>query len=546
MDVNSGMLLASLIPNTVGVAPVALVIADAGGILVTGVVIFVASSLGFAVASLLLIPMLNRFGNGISYRRGHAIPIEPLLATKLRLPQARPDLVARPHLAYKDHRLTLVSAPAGFGKTTLLSQWVAESKLPVACISLDKGDNAPVRFLTYLIAALQTIQPRIGSAALLSLQSARVLSTEAILSILVNDMGGEASDFVLILDDYHVISSEAVHDIVSFLLERAPQQLHLVIASRAEPPLPLGRLRVGGQIAELRAADLRFTPAEAAVFLNRVMGLSLSPDQIAALEDRTEGWVAGLQLAALALRGRQDVPAFVGAFSGEHPFVSGYLVEEAFCCQPDYVQSFLLQTAILNRLTGSLCDAVTGRADGYSTLEALERANLFIVALDDERYWYRYHHLFADFLRARLHQSRSYPLPRLHACAARWYEQNGMIEEAVDHAVGAADFALAARLIGQPDVAAHDEYLEITGGPPRLAGPPRPDQLDLALVEPLSERELEVMQLITLGLSNQEIAQELTVSLNTVKTHIRSIYGKLDARSRTQAVKRARELNVLQ
>jgi LuxR family transcriptional regulator, maltose regulon positive regulatory protein len=392
-----------------------------------------------------------------------------ILATKLYIPPPRPKGVLRTRLIERlneglHHKLTLISAPAGFGKTTLVSEWVStltpESScvrstspiergegVKVAWLSLDEGDNDPIRFLTYIIVALQTIAPNIGKGALVILQSPQPPPTESILTALLNDITTVQDHFVLILDDFHVIDSNPVDNALTFLLEHLPPQMHLVIATREDPPLPLARLRARSQLTELRAADLRFTPAEAAEFLNQVMGLNLSAENIAALETRTEGWIAGLQLAALSMQGRSDAASFIQAFTGSHRFVLDYLVEEVLQRQPEGIYSFLLKTAILDRLCGSLCDAVTGREDGKGMLETLEHGNLFIIPLDDQRQWYRYHHLFADVLQAHLIEAQPEQVSSLHRRASAWYEQNGYPSDAIHHALAAEDFERAAGLI---------------------------------------------------------------------------------------------------
>jgi LuxR family maltose regulon positive regulatory protein len=381
--------------------------------------------------------------------------LTPLLATKLHRPLLRANLVRRPHLAERLTQgvmgpLTLVSAPAGFGKTTLLAQWLAESGMPVAWLSLEPGDNEPVRFLSYLIAALQTLDPHLGAEALTLLQMPQQARTETVLTMLTNDVGSyghDGGDFVLILDDYHVIDAKPVDLALTFLVEHLPPQMHLIIATREDPLLPLARLRARGELTELRAADLRFTPSEAAEFLNSVMGLNLSPGNIAALEDRTEGWIAGLQLAALSMRGREDIPEFIRAFTGDHRYILDYLVEEVLTRQPEPVRSFLLQTAILDRLSGLLCDAVTGQEKGNVRLEALEHGNFFVVALDDTRHWYRYHHLFAEVLSAHLLAEQPDQVATLHRRASEWYERHGSAVDAIRHALSACDFARAADLV---------------------------------------------------------------------------------------------------
>jgi LuxR family maltose regulon positive regulatory protein len=346
-------------------------------------------------------------------------------------------------------KLTLISAPAGFGKTTLVSAWVAGCGRPAAWLSLDDGDNDPARFLTYLVAALQTIAPQVGKGLLDGLQTPQPQSIESILITLLNEITTTVpEDFLLILDDYHVIDAKAVDHALTYLLEHLPSRMHLVIATREDPQLPLARLRARGQLTELRAADLRFTSAEAADFLNQVMGLNLSPGDIAALEARTEGWIVGLQLAAISIKGHPDASDFIESFTGSHHFVMDYLVEEILKRQPESIQSFLLRTSILDRLCGPLCDAVllAPSASGQETLESLERANLFIIPLDNERRWYRYHHLFADLLRQRLHQS-AFDMAELHERASIWFEDHGQEIEAFHHAAEAHDVGRAARLI---------------------------------------------------------------------------------------------------
>jgi LuxR family maltose regulon positive regulatory protein len=391
----------------------------------------------------------------------------PLLFTKLYIPPPRPDIVLRPHLTDRLNdglamggKLALISASAGFGKTTLVSEWIAGCGRPVAWLSLDEGDNDPTRFLTYLVAALQTISANIGAGVLAVLQSPQPPSTESILTTLINEIATIADSFILVLDDHHVIDSQPVDQALVFLLEHLPPHMHLVIATREDPNLPLARLRARGQLTELRAADLRFTPAEAAEFLNRVMGLNLSPEDITALETRTEGWIAGLQLAALSMQGRSDAASFIRAFTGSHRFVLDYLVEEVLQHQSEHIRSFLLKTAILDRLSGSLCDAVTGREDGKGMLETLERGNLFIIPLDDQRQWYRYHHLFADVLQAHLMEAQPGQVAGLHQRASAWYEQNGLRSDAIRHALAAKDFERAAGLIELAGYATEDGSIQ--------------------------------------------------------------------------------------
>ena len=444
----------------------------------------------------------------------------PILATKLYIPPPRPKVVRRPRLIERlnegvssGRKLTLISAPAGFGKTTLVNEWVSgrmkdegggrkeenlhpSSLTPalragasvlhpskVAWLSLDDGDNDPTRFLTYLVAALQTLAlprvhrdnvskveglaPSVGAGVLAALQSPQPPPAEALLTALINEITTVPERFVLVLDDYHLIVAKPVDDALAFLVEHLPPQMHLVIATREDPQLPLPRLRVRSQLTELRAADLRFTPSEAAEFLNQVMGLNLSAEDIAALEARTEGWIAGLQLAALSMRGHasRDVTSFIQSFTGSHHFVLDYLVEEVLHQQSESVQTFLLRTSILDRMCGPLCDAVLREPDdpgqesaGQKTLEYLERANLFIVPLDNERRWYRYHHLFGELLQQRLLQRlrqsvASAPgdgrrgVAELHVRASAWYEANGLGLEAFHHAAAANDVERTERLI---------------------------------------------------------------------------------------------------
>ncbi|MFC5702392.1 LuxR C-terminal-related transcriptional regulator [Cohnella faecalis] len=386
----------------------------------------------------------------------------PILSTKLYIPPPRPNAISRSRLTERlneglHRKLTLVSASAGFGKTTLASEWIAGCGRSAAWLSLDEGDNDPARFLTYLTAALQTIGTNVGESVFGMLQSSHSPPIESILTALLNEIHANPNPFVLVLDDYHVIDANPIDQALVFLLERMPPQMHVVVATREDPQFPLARLRVRGQLTELRAVDLRFTLTEAAGFLNQAMGLHLSPEDVAALETRTEGWIAGLQLAAISMQGHKDAAGFIKSFTGSHRFVLDYLVEEVLQQQSDSVQAFLLRTSVLDRMCGPLCDAVQRPDDstsGQETLEALERANLFIVPLDNERRWYRYHHLFAELLRQRLSQSaassaggKGSGAAELHICASIWYEDNGLEIEAFQHAAAANDIERAARLV---------------------------------------------------------------------------------------------------
>jgi LuxR family transcriptional regulator, maltose regulon positive regulatory protein len=398
----------------------------------------------------------------------------PLLGTKLRAPPPRRHLVPRERLVDQLRtdpstmpRLVLVSAPAGFGKTTLLTQWLTpgraedptERRTPparrVGWLSLDPADAELRTFLTHLTAALQAVDPEVGAEALALMDTERALPVEDIVASLVNDLDALEGATVVALDDYHVIDAPEVHGAVAFLLDHLPPQVTLAMATRADPPLPLSRLRARGQLLEVRASDLRFTAVEADAFLNHVMGLRLAPAQVTALESRTEGWAAGLQLAALSVRGHADpgpaptggVAEFVDAFSGSHRFVLDYLIEEVLATQPDHVRTFLLDTSVLEQLTGPLCDAVTGERDGRQMLETLERGNLFVVPLDDQRQWYRYHHLFADALRARLRSVHPDREAGLHRAASTWHASQGMWADAIDHAMASGDVEHTADLV---------------------------------------------------------------------------------------------------
>jgi LuxR family maltose regulon positive regulatory protein len=398
----------------------------------------------------------------------------PILATKLYVPPPRANVITRPWLVEQlnealasGRKLTLISAPPGFGKTTLVSDWVAVCERPIAWLSLDEGDNDPACFLAYLLAALQTVAPSIGAGLLGVLESTQPPPIESILTALLNEIITVPDGFALVLDDCHMIDAQPVEHALAFLLEHLPPQMHLVIATREDPHLPLARLRARGQLTELRAADLRFSPDEAADFLGRVMGLELSAEDIAALESRTEGWIAGLQLAAISMQGHEDAASFVNSFTGSHRFVLDYLVEEVLERQPETVQSFLLRTSILERLCGPLCDAVLldPSASGQETLEKLERANLFIVPLDNERHWYRYHHLFADVLQAHLMAEQPGLVSALHRRASEWYEHLGSPDNAIRHALAAEDFARAADLVElvMPAMTRSQQYATLRG-----------------------------------------------------------------------------------
>ena len=387
-----------------------------------------------------------------------------LLATKLNVPGLRPDLVPRPRLAQRldegrGRGVVLVCAPAGYGKTVLLAEWVRRGRHPVAWLSLDAGDNDPARFWRHTVAALDRLRPGISERLGPLLGPPAPPSFEPLVTALINEVAGQpdADEALLVLDDYHVINSQLVHESLGFLLEHRPPGLHLALTSRSDPPLALARLRARGQLTELRAAELRFTPGEAAALLQQVAAApggarpdAPLPDAVAAaLAARTEGWAAGLQLAGLSLRGQADVDGFVAAFTGSHRYVLDYLAEEVLERQPDRVREFLLETSVLERLSGELCDAVTGRPGSQALLEQVERAGLFLVPLDEVRGWWRYHHLFADLLRARLQQEQPGRVSELHRNAAAWYAERGLADDAIRHAVAAGEMTWAARLIEQ-------------------------------------------------------------------------------------------------
>ncbi len=532
-----------------------------------------------------------------------------LLTTKLYVPQVLPAFVPRPRITERlsigmAGKLTLITAPAGFGKTTAVSAWLhpqAEASVGhafvlhperVVWVSLDQADNDAASFWAYVLTALESLVPEAG-AIRLTLHEMPPPPIEAVLTTLINTLSHLSREIVVVLDDYHVIGTPQIHHAVQFLLEHLPARLHLLIISRSAPPLLLSRLRARGQLTELHAVDLRFTIDEAAQFLTEVMQLPLSANEIAALETRTEGWITGLHLAALAMRSRADCASFIRAFTGSNRFVLEYLAEEVLARQPGHVQTFLLHTSILDRMCGSLCDAVLGvETLGHSNaptskpanvqtaysqllLAELERSNLFIVPLDDEQCWYRYHPLFVEALRHRLGNGATpQEVATLHHRASRWFERQGLVPEAVQHALAAEDWERAIGLIEQHSLtiavggsvdpaagwlAALPEHLIATHPllnrlqKERHAAPVPPGSGSLrptldrskGLFEPLTERELEVLRLVAAGTSNRVIAAHLTVTLGTVKKHLNNIFGKLDVQSRTQALARARELGLL-
>jgi LuxR family maltose regulon positive regulatory protein len=381
----------------------------------------------------------------------------PILTTKLNIPPIRPNLVPRSRLIERlragiHNKLTLISASAGFGKTTLAAEWLRDEKRAVAWITLDENDNDPARFLVYFLAALNQIDQHAGEATKALLQALQPPPPDFLMTTLVNEIAAIHHPFILAIDDYHVIQTLPIHQQLAFIVEHQPAQMHLAIITREDPPLPIARLRARGHLVEIRQQDLRFSLDECTEFLNQVMGLNLPPTDIAALEHRTEGWIAGLQLAALSMRGRDDLSGFIEAFTGSSHFVLDYLIEEVFRQQSIEVQDFLLKTSILERLSGSLCDAVAGRTDSRSLLEQLEHANLFIIPFDQSCTWYRYHRLFADFLRQRLQITESISESALHRLACQWFANEGLFSEAIHHALAGADWERAAELIGEQSV----------------------------------------------------------------------------------------------
>jgi LuxR family transcriptional regulator, maltose regulon positive regulatory protein len=375
-----------------------------------------------------------------------------LLKTKLYRPLIRPELVPRPNLNKRlnegvNSKVTLVSAPAGYGKTTLVSAWASTSQLPVAWLTLDEDDNDPARFLTYVIAATQRIQPDLGQEILSLLQSDQPPAIINLLPALINQLDNIQAGFFLVLDDYHVITSPDIHKAITFVIDHQPPQMHLLLATRIDPPLPLPRLRGRGQLTELRQADLRFSEEEAVVFLKQDAGIELTSTDVNVLVNRTEGWIAGLQIAALSMRNKKDISSFIEGFGGSHEYILDYFASEILNNLPEPTRAFLLKTSFLGRLCGSLCDQVTGETGGQLILERLQEANLFLVALDDEQTWYCYHQLFADFLYKNLNLSHRMEVPELHLRASLWLEQNGFPQEAVEQAFLASDYSRAARLL---------------------------------------------------------------------------------------------------
>ncbi len=490
-----------------------------------------------------------------------------LPATKFYIPPPRSDLVPRPRLTCMlseglVNPLILLSAPAGFGKTTLLAEWhysPSGRALSLAWLSLEAEDNDPTRFLTCLASALESLKPGMLAEAETAFQSSPPLQPKAILEALLHSLNsgfsGIPGPFALVLEDYHSITASAVHDAVAYLIGHLPPQMHLILSSRTDPPLSLSRLRVRGNLAEIRTDDLRFTREETNTYLNQVMRLALSTQDIDTLEARTEGWIAGLKLAALSMQSdpHADFSAFVSEFAGRHHYIADYLVEEVLNGQPGEVRNFLLQTSVLPILCGSLCDAVLRQGNSQSMLERLDQENLFIVRLDNDRTWYRYHHLFADLLRHRLDQAYPDLAAELHQRAAEWFEQNGWLDCAVEEALEAQRFELAASWIerlhpsmmenGQAETLSR--WLQVLPDRVLQAHPLLTALLPSKSRGILTPRELQVLRLIGRGASNREIAQTLIVSTGTVKKHLNNIFGKLEAQNRAHAVTRGRDLGLL-
>ena len=375
----------------------------------------------------------------------------PVLATKFFIPTPPPNQISRPRLLEKlneswNHKLTLLSAPAGFGKTTLIGEWIAKQENPLCWLSLDEYDNDPQRFFRYFIFALKRVENELGESPPMLLQPPQSLEYMNLLTGLVNEIAVISRPFVFVLDDYHLITDSVIQQALTFLLNNQPHQMHLIISSRSDPPWPLSRLRVRDEILEIRSHEMRFTREEAASFLNDFMGLMLSMEDLTALEKRTEGWIAGLQMAAISMKGRKDTAGFIQSFTGSHRFVMDYLMEEVLDQQTSEIRDFLLKTSILERLIAPLCEAVTGEEKSQSVLLELEQKNLFLVPLDDQRRWYRYHRLFGDLLRNHLHQTHADEVVDLHKKASIWYEGNGLIPDAINHAMAANDIERIAHL----------------------------------------------------------------------------------------------------
>lgn len=474
------------------------------------------------------------------------LPRTALLTSKLVPTPLRDHWIDRPELLARldaglapGCKMTLLAAPPGYGKTTLLSQWVhrwhddvhpAQAQPVCHWLTLDATDNALPRFLTYLQAAVarpcMDVPPRAAPAPGVGPERAASDAVIDLLARLINDLSRDDRPQVLILDDYHVIAHDEVHAAVTFLVQHLPPELHLVIGTRADPPLPVARLRSLDELVELRVEDLRFSFEETTALLARALDFDIAAPDIAALTARTEGWPAGLHLVALSLARRGDPTHFIRSVSGSSRHIVGYLAQEVLACQPEHTRAFLARTSILERLSGPLCDAVTGDDDGWAMLDQLDKLNLFLIPLDTERTWFRYHSLFRDFLLHWLQRNQPERVPELHARAAEWYEQHGLTVEALHHAHIAGREAQVRRLAADT-----------------LENVP-PARSDGALSEPLTEREQQVLHLLIQGLSNRQIAERLVLARSTVKWYLNAIYGKLCVSSRQEAIARTYELHL--
>lgn len=444
---------------------------------------------------------------------------QPFLSTKLHIPAARPRLIERPRLLdfitdgiTNGHRLTLISAPAGFGKTTLISDWSSQQDSPCAWLSIDEEDNDPRRFTAYISAALQRAYQDSGEPYQAGDDEH---PPEAVITGIINRLFEWNTPLTLVLDDLHLVRNFAVYDLLAYLIENQPPDFHIIISTREDPPLPLPRWRARSHITEIRERMLRFTQEETAAFFSNTIGIDLAQTAITALEARTEGWITGLQLAGVALR-TQSPDKFIAEFSGDDRYIMDYLMAEVLEREPENVCDFLRSTSILDRMCAPLCHRLTGHENAQEMLEHLESANLFVIPLDNRREWYRYHGLFADVLRLTLSDDA---LGRLHHAAAEWLAENGHEHLSVNH-------ARQAEKLGNPQTSRRERGQD-------------------TLIEPLSEREVEVLILIATGYSNAEIARTLYIALGTVKRHINNLYGKLEVGSRTQAVAKAREIGLI-
>jgi LuxR family maltose regulon positive regulatory protein len=466
----------------------------------------------------------------------------PLIDTKFFVPRLPHPLFLRSRLlplldGSLRRKLTLVSAPAGYGKTTLLATWLQSQAQAhpkdaprTAWLSLEEGDNDPLRFWAYVLTALDRSSPGIATQALSALHTDPAPPFETVLASLINALAAQAASVVLVLDDYQAISDPQIHTSLVFLLEHLPPQLHLILLTRTDPPLRLARLRARDQLLEIRTRQLRCTAEESAAFITQVMKLSPPPEILQTVVAQAEGWLVGLQLLGLSLRRHADPGAMLTGLGGSRRFILDYLTEEVLRQQPASTQKFLLHTSILNRLCAPLCEAVVDQPVSQEMLDELAAANLFVVPLDEERYWYRYHSLFADALRYRLEQDEKALLSTLHRRASQWYQQQGSTEEAAEHAVLAQAWDQAADSV-ESDIIVHRS---------------RPARSGQPLLDPLTHREMEVLLWLAQGASNQEIAHNLMISLDTAKRHVSNILSKLDAKNRTQAVARARSLGLLE